>query len=140
VRVVADSGALYALYDRDDAHHTDVLDAVRRTKCILIVPATILSEIDHLLRAFLGVGAELDFVDALLAGHYVLEPLTETDLRRSRELLATYRDLDIGLADASIVATAERLNVRHLLTVDYKHFRAMKAKKGAFVLLPADML
>jgi uncharacterized protein len=138
VKVVADSGALYALYDRDDAHHAQVLKVFKQAKCTLIIPAVLLSEIDYLLREFLGVEAELDFLGSLIDGHYMLEPLNEADLRRSRELVRTYRDLDLGLADAAVVATAERLNIRHIFTVDLKHFRAVKPKKGNLVLLPAD--
>lgn len=136
--VIADSGALYALYDSDDAHHgkvRKVLDSGRET---IIVPTVILSELDYLLREFLGVSAELAFLDGISSGHYTLEPFLDEDLQRSRELIEQYRGLDIGLADAAVMATAERLNVLRILTVDEKHFRAVKPRKGTFRLLPAD--
>lgn len=138
MRAIADSGALYALYDKDDAHHQRCINLLKKSKCALIVPAAILSEVDYLLREFLGVAAELDFLDALMGGLYLLEPFTEADLNRCRELVAAYRDLDLGLADASVIATAERLNVRNLFTVDYRHFRAVKPRSGVLSLLPAD--
>ena len=47
--------------------------------------------------------------------------------------------LEIGLADASIVAAAERLNVARLLTQDHRHFRAITPRHIThFILLPAD--
>ena len=41
-------------------------------------------------------------------------------------LIRQYRDLGLGLADASVVATAERLGRPRLLTVDERHFRAIQ--------------
>ena len=49
------------------------------------------------------------------------------------------RDLDLGLADASVIATAERLEVYRILTVDERDFRAVRTVRGdSLVLLPAD--
>lgn len=136
--VVADSGALYALYDADDAHHAPVRRVIEQERGFIIVPVTILAEIDYLLREFLGVDAELAFLDGIAGGAYTLEPLTSTDLNRCRELIATYRDLDLGLADAAVIATAERLGIHKILTVDERDFRAVRLRKGTFILLPAD--
>jgi len=60
------------------------------------------------------------------------------DLRRCRELIATYRDPNLGLADVGVIAVAERLGVSCILTIDQRDFRAVKAKKIKFVILPAD--
>ena len=136
--VVADSGALYALYDADDANHQKVKNLLETVPETIVVPVVILSELDYLLREFLGVGAELDFLDAISAGHFTLEPLLEDDLRRCRELIELHRDSDLGLADAAVIATAERLKVKRVLTVDERHFRAVRPNKSPFVILPAD--
>jgi predicted nucleic acid-binding protein len=54
-------------------------------------------------------------------------------------LIAKYRDLDLGLADASVVATAERFAVHRLFTVDERDFRVVLSKEGRpFTLIPAD--
>jgi uncharacterized protein len=137
--LIADSGALYALYDADDNNHLAMRRAVERERGAIIVPTAILSEIDYLLREFLGVDAELDFLESLQAGAFTLEPFTLSDLGRCRELIAQYRDLDLGLADASVMATAERFGVQRVLTVDERDFRAVISKEGRpFTLVPAD--
>ncbi|HUG81859.1 MAG TPA: PIN domain-containing protein [Bryobacterales bacterium] len=135
---VADSGALYALYDAGDKHHLAVRAALAGERGDIIVPAAILSEVDYLLREFLGIDAELDFMEALSAGHYRLEPTTSADIDRCRSLIASYRDLDLGLADCAVIATAERLGINRVLTVDERDFRAVRPLTGPFVLLPAD--
>lgn len=52
--------------------------------------------------------------------------------------MALYRDLNPGLADTAVFATAERLNIKKVLTVDERDFRAMRSKLGFLILLPAD--
>lgn len=136
--LVADSGALYALYDADDAHHVAVVEVLRSHRGPIVVPVVILAEVDYLLREFLGADAELAFLRGLAEGAYRVEPFGADDLDRCRELIEIYRGLDIGLADAAVAATAERLGIRTVLTVDERDFRAIKPKTGFFTLLPFD--
>ena len=62
--VVADTGALFALYDADDVHHEEVRRFFEEHDGPLLVPTAILGELDYLLRENLGVDAELDFLPA----------------------------------------------------------------------------
>lgn len=137
--LVADTGALYALYDADDEHHEAVATAVEGETGPIIVPMAVLGELDYLLREFLGVDAELDFLGSVLDGAFVLEAITEGDVRRCREILEQYRDLDPGLVDAAVMATAERFRTERILTVDQRDFRIVVSRRGEpFRLLPAD--
>jgi predicted nucleic acid-binding protein len=51
-----------------------------------------------------------------------------------------YADTGLGLADASLVALAERLDTVEIATLDERHFRSVRplAGGGAFRLLPMD--
>lgn len=134
--LIADSGALY---DADDRHHAAVVAVIEEDAGPVVAPVAILAEIDYLLREYLGVDAELRFLEGVLQGAYTLAPLLEPDLIRCRELIAQYRDLDLGLADASVIATAERLKIHRILTLDERDFRAVRPHRGQpFTLLPAD--
>jgi len=137
--LVADSGAIYGVYDRHDRHHQRIRAAMEREKGSVIVPTAILAEVDYLLRARLGIHAELNFMDDVLLGAFTLEQLAVEDVERSKQLIETYADLDLGLADAAVISTAERLGISRILTVDKRHFRTVRNVKGKpFVLLPAD--
>jgi len=137
--LIADSGAIYGLHDRDDRHHHALRRFITQQHEEILIPSAILSEIDYLLHAKLGLGAELDFLDDIVAGVFTVEVFTSQDVARSRELIKQYSGLDIGLADAAVIATAERLGVSRILTVDERHFRAVRGAGGkAFTLLPAD--
>jgi predicted nucleic acid-binding protein len=136
---VADSGAIYGLYNRRDRHHRALRAAIVHEPGAILIPTAILSEIDYLIGAKLGIKAELDLMDDILGGAFTLEPFTSADLRRSRELMDQYSTLNLGLADAAVIAAAERLGTRRILTVDERHFRVVRASDGkAFTLLPAD--
>ena len=138
--LIADSGALYALYDRRDAHHRAVAETVAAESGPIIIPAAILAEVDYLLRVRLGQAAELSFLEGIVKGALTVEPFLRADAAACQALLERYADLDLGLADAAVVATAERLGIRRILTVDEREFRAVKTARGqAFVLLPADL-
>jgi uncharacterized protein len=137
--LIADSGAIYALYDARDRHHSAVAHVISVENGAMVVPMAILAEIDYLLRVRLGSRALFRFLEGISVGGFSLEPFTSQDLTSCRTLLKTYADLDLGLADAAVIATAERLGTRRILTVDERHFRVVRAADGKpFTLLPAD--
>src|ERR1700680_4440489 len=136
--LVADSGVVYGIYDRHDRDHRRLRAVMERERGIVVIPTAVLGEIDYLLRTKLGIDAELDFLKDIQEGAFSLEHLLSDDLNRSRELIEQYRNLDLGLADAAVVATAERLDVRRIMTVDERDFRAIRSADGRpFTLLPA---
>jgi predicted nucleic acid-binding protein len=72
-------------------------------------------------------------------GIYRLAEFSQGDVARAAEVVTQYRDLKIGLADASIVVLAAKYKTTRVLTFDQRHFRAMKTLTGApFTILPAD--
>jgi predicted nucleic acid-binding protein len=138
--LIADSGAVYALYDGRDRHHSAVAQAINDETGAIVLPTAILAEIDYLLCVRLGSRALFRFLEGIAAGGFSLEPFTSQDLTNCQRLLKTYADLDLGLADVAVIATAERLGIRRILTVDERHFRVVRGSDGKqFTLLPADL-
>ena len=105
--LIADSGAIFGLYDRRDRHHRALRRCIEKEPGPVLISTAILGEIDYLLRTKLGIPAEVDFLDDVLSSEFMLEPFTTSDLSRARNLIEQYRTLDLGLADAAVVATAE---------------------------------
>ena len=137
--LICDTGAVYALYDADDAHHAAAKAVVENEAGPLLLPVVLLAEIDYLLTTRLGTDAALDFLDSVATGAFTLVDLSPEGRAHCRELVRQYRGLPLGLADASVVATAERLRIQRVFTVDERHFRAIQPRGlGHFVLLPAD--
>ena len=135
--VLVDTSGLYALVDADDQSHLAVRAFVTRNREALVVPVTVLPELDYLVATRLGIGPELQVLEAVAGGELRLEGLTLPDLRRAVELVRRYADSEIGLVDASIVAVAERLGITRILTRDHRHFRAFRPRHcAAFELVP----
>jgi hypothetical protein len=137
--LVCDTGAVYALYDADDRHHLAARQVIEAEPGPRYLPVVLLAEIDYLLTARLGVDAALDFLRSVESGAFALLDLMPEGLARCRELVGQYRDLPLGIADASVVAAAERLRIQRVFTTDERHFRAVKPRPfDHFILLPAD--
>lgn len=116
-----------------------LLREARRRGEALVVPAPVTAEIDFLLGQRVGEAARRAFLDDLAARRFVVECLRPSEYATAAELDRRYADLRLGLADASLVALAERFATTSLLTFDERHFRAVKPLQGGcFTLLPAD--
>jgi predicted nucleic acid-binding protein len=91
----------------------------------------------YLLATRLGVGAEVRFLGDLADGAFSVAPVAAADWMRVAELVARYRDLPLGTVDASVVATAERLGIKEIATVDRRHFSVVRPNHvDAFTLIP----
>lgn len=102
---------------------------------MLLAPVTVIPEAAYLIHKRLGATAEMQFCESVAAGEIALENLIPRDLARSVELLQSYPFL--GLVDATVVAIAERLKLRALVTTDRRDFaRVRPAHLAAFQLLP----
>lgn len=133
--ILADTGFLIALLDRDDPHHDRSRKLAELRSEPLVVPTVVLPEVCYLTHKFLGPRAELVFLDSLLAGEFVLEWMEPADLRRATEILRSRPEF--GMVDATVMATAERLKLRKVATFDLRHFGSFAPSHcRAFELLP----
>ncbi len=103
----------------------------------IFIPVAVLPEVTYLLSRRIGATAELAFTRAVASGEFVLESLLLEDVARAADLMAIYADTPLGFVDASVAATAERLDVVDLLTTDRRHFSLIRPRHAsAFRLLP----
>lgn len=59
------------------------------------------------------------------------------DMSRARDSMKKYKDLPMDLADAALVAVAERGKIRCIFTLDRRDFEIYRpAKLGRFIILP----
>ena len=133
--VVVDTGPLYAVVDEDDADHARCRAALEEVEHRLIIPTLVIAEATYLIGTRLGPDIEARFLTSLTRMH--VEAPTPDDWPRIAELVKQYADFPLGGADASIVALAERLDIETIVTLDDRHFRAVRLRhRKAFHLLP----
>ncbi len=135
--LILDTGPLLAALDAADPDHARCAALLADSAEDLVVPALVLAELDYWCARRLSSDAWLIFLDDVLAGAYRVEPPTAADLSRCRDLQARYRDLALGVVDASVVALAERLEEPKVASLDQRHFRAVRPTHvAALELLP----
>ncbi len=135
--IVADTGAVLALLDADDKHHSALKTLFLRDPGAWVLPWAILPEVDYLLATQLGRSAREAFFEDLASGGFFIEWGREDDLARAWALHRQYGDLQLGLVDAVVLALAERLDAEAIATLDLRHFAAVKLATRPR-LLPRD--
>ena len=137
--ILLDTSGVFAAYDRASRLNDAVRVVLESEQDVPILSPFVLAELDYLVTKRLGHRTELDFLDEVGRGVYELADFATDDVVAARTVLTRYEDLDVGLTDASIVVLAERYHTNRVLTLDERHFRVLKLKRGKpFVVLPAD--
>ena len=137
--IILDTSGLLAALDESQRMHAAAVAALRGAPVPWILSPFVLTELDYLLATRVGQAAERALLAEIGRGVYRLETLEADDIATAERLIGRHADLDIGLADASIVVLANRFGVRDVLTLDERHFRVLRGPGGRpFRVLPAD--
>jgi len=133
--ILADTNAIIALLDRSDKHHSFIVQIVEDNQ--ILIPATILPEVDYLVNKYLGERVARSFLEALIDGSFQYLPVELIDIDRAIKIMARYQDIPLGLVDSSLVALAERHQINQILTLDRRHFNIVRPEGiNYFELLP----
>lgn len=104
-----------------------------------MIPAPVTAEVDYLLTRRGGQAAARAFLVDLASATYLVENLTPEEHGLALDTWDKYRDLEVGLADLSIVVLAHRLRTNRIMTFDRRHFDVLRSLRGGrFELLPAS--
>jgi hypothetical protein len=137
--IVLDTSGLLAALATDQRRHAECRRALDREPGPFLLSPFVLAETDYLIGRSGRLADQLAFLEEVERGAYRLASFDSADVALARQVMARYEDLRIGLADASLVVLAARQATRRLLTLDERHFRAVRALDGEpFELLPAD--
>lgn len=136
--IVADTSAMLALLDARSFTHRAMVEVFRSFRSEWVLPWAILPELDHMVPRRIG-HAVAQALRADLAGYrYTVEWGARSDLQRALELDRTYGDLSLGLVDGAVMAVAERLEARAIVTLDLRDFGAVTLK-GNPEIWPRDL-
>ena len=137
--IILDTSGLLAALDASQRQHSAAVAALRAADPPWVLSPFVLAELDYLLATRVGQHAERAFLAEVGRGVYRLEQIEADDIAAAERVIAKYAAMEVGLADASIGVIAARYGARDLLTLDERHFRAMRGPGGRpFRILPAD--
>src|SRR5215831_8065519 len=124
--LIVDAGPLFASAWQGERDHERCAHLLQTYPPPLQVPALAAAEAAYLIGARLGATAEL-----------ALEPIHPADWDRIVTLMEQYVGVPLGMADASLIASAERLGTHEIATLDRRHFGAVRPRHAeTFALLP----
>ena len=135
MKLLADTNAIIALLDRSDRYHAVIVQVIEDKE--ILIPATILPEVDYLATKYLSERVARSFLEALTDGSFHYLAVEIIDIDRSLKIMTRYKDIPLGLVDSSLVALAERYQIKRILTLDRRHFNIVKPEGiDYFELLP----
>jgi uncharacterized protein len=135
--LIVDTGPLVAYLNRNDPDHARCAELLESRPGNLLVTPYVVTETCYLVGKYVGAEAEINLVEALATGDLVQIDIEAADLIRMAELMRQYIGFPLGVADASVIAVAERLKASEVATLHQRHFRAVTpAHITALTLLP----
>ena len=137
--ILIDTSGLLAALDAGDPRHHAARAAIRASDGPLALSPFVLAELDDLISTRVSTTAAVSLLREVAGGAYRLEPMDAADIAEAADIVDRYRDLELGLADASVVVLSRRYGINDVLTLDERHFRAVQGAGGRpFRILPTD--
>jgi len=126
--ILVDTGPLVALFDPRDRLHDRCVTALETIQEPICTTTPVLTEAFHMLGpASIGSERLREFVSSGGLSVWFFDRMA---LVRAFELMESYADHPMDLADASLVAAAEALGTRRVFTVDRDDFQTYRVRRG----------
>lgn len=114
---LCDTGPLVALINRGDKYRQACVNALMYLRRPLVTTWPCFVEAMYMLEGG-GFGPRKLLWSYVLDGPVQIHVPSPAELRRTSELMERYQDVPMDLADASLIAAAEVLNVRRVFSID----------------------
>ena len=136
-RILIDSSAIGGFVDRSSRANSAIAAIIDEASNEIILPAPIIPEASYVIGSRMGYMALRLFIQDLTTTAPPIENLSTNDYKRIAEVMATYADMRLDFVDAAIFALAERLQIRHILTLDRRDFSVLRPRHCEYLeLLP----
>ena len=135
--ILVDAGPLIAIIDRGEPDHRICVEALSSLTGPMLTTWPALTEAIYLLGRAGGWPAQEALWKLLARDDLQLVDLDQSLLRRTRALMKKHVDVPMDLADATLVAAAEKLKLNRILTLDSDFQIYRLAGKRYFEVIPS---
>jgi hypothetical protein len=126
--ILVDTGPLVALFDPQDGQHDTCVRTLKEIREPIVTTPAVLTEAFHMLGpASTGSDRLREFIES---GGLSVWFFDRPTLTRAFELMESYADHPMDLADASLVTAAETLRTRRVFTIDRSDFETYRVRHG----------
>jgi uncharacterized protein len=133
--ILVDTGALYALIDKNDINHSKARQfyegAIKKESMAISLP--ILTEAWLLVEARLGEYFANKLWQSALKGIFDILEIESEDLSKALEIEIKYQKTGFGFVDATCFALCEKYKINKVFTYDKKHFGIYKPSFAKFL-------
>jgi uncharacterized protein len=130
VTLVLDSSGLLAVVDERQEDHVAAREALASARGPFLLSPFVLAELDYMILTRMGQRQESALLGEVARGAYRLEPFSAQDIAQAVAVIERHADLEVGLADASVVVLADRHDTLDVLTLDERHFRVLRGRRN----------
>ncbi|HMQ38037.1 MAG TPA: PIN domain-containing protein [Micropruina sp.] len=135
--MIVDTSALLAYFDANEPAHRAVASVIDQAAEPLVISPYVVAELDYLLLTRHGTRVEQAVLDELSGGAWDLADFGPARLRAATAIVRAYRDVPIGVTDASLIVLAGEYRTDRVATLDRRHFSILRLPGGDPVqLLP----
>lgn len=128
--MIVDTSALLAYFDATEPAHQSVASVIDGATRPLVVSPYVIAELDYLMLTRHGTHAEHAVLEELAGGAWDLPDFGSARLRAATKIVQAYRDVPIGVADASLVVLATEYRTDRVVTLDRRHFSILRLPGG----------
>jgi len=126
--IFVDTGAWFALADKDDVHHKNaslIFPALLKASKKLITSNLVIAESYILILKELGHNAATGFINSINGSPRIIRIHSTSAIENeAEETLRTYTDQDFSYTDAVSFAIMKKQNIRKAFSFD-RHFQTM---------------
>ena len=134
-----DAGPAVALFDPSEVDHERCLDALGRLSGPLVTTWPVVTEAMYLLGRGRGWAGQKSLWELIVRKGVDIRIPADAEPSRTAVLMEKYADLPMDLADASLVALAEKIGSTSVFTLDddFLVYRLPKGKRFKCIPAPA---
>lgn len=129
--MIVDTSALLAYFDAQEPQHVAVASAIDAAEPPLVVSPYVIAELDYLVLTRHGPAAEHAVLSELAGGAWELAAMDGPRLTAATRIVEQYRDVPIGVTDASNIVLAQAYRTRDIATLDRRHFTVLRFGDGS---------
>lgn len=135
---LTDAGPIVAILDKGQTQHRQCVKAYRQIGSPLITTWPCFTEAMYLLSELRGWSGQQKLWQLWDRKLLLIHEATSTEQERMKVLMEKYQDTPMDLADASIVAAAERLKLNRVFTIDSDFYVYRINDRDAFEVIPSS--